>query len=77
MNTLLDSNSSVHLKERVKYYFNIKPVLKYEKFVSKINRQHNRSLTFRTFKRTCVTEKLTRRNFVSTQNVQEPVRNDD
>ena len=76
MNTLLDSNSSVPLKELVKYYFNIKPVLKYKEIVSIINRQHNKSLTFRTFKRICVTEKLTQRNFVSTQKLQELVRNE-
>ena len=76
MNTLLDSNSSVPLKELVKYYFNIKPVLKYKEIVSIINRQHNKSLTFRTFKRICATEKLTQRNFVSTQDLQELVRNE-
>ena len=76
MNTLLDSNSSVPLKELVKYYFNIRPVLNYKEIVSIINRQHNKSLTFRTFKRICVTEKLTQRNFVSTQKLQELVRNE-
>ena len=76
MNTLLDSNSSVPLKELVKYYFNIKPALKYKEIVSVINRQHNRSLTFRTFKRICATEKLTRRNFVSPPDLQELIRNE-
>ena len=76
MNTLLDSNSSVPLKELVKHYFNIKLVLTYKEIVSIINRQHNRSLTFRTFKRICATEKLTRRNFVSTQDLQELIRNE-
>ena len=73
--TTLDSNSSVPLKELVKYYFNIKPVLKYKGIISIIDRQHNRSFTFRTFKRICATEKLTRRNFVSTQDLQELIRN--
>ena len=75
MNTLLDSNSSVPLKELVNYYFNVKPVLKYKEIVSIINRQHNRSLTFRTFKRICATEKLKRRHFVSTHDLQELIRN--
>ena len=75
MNTLLDSNSSVPLKELVKYYFNVKPVLKYKEIVSIINRQHNRSLTFRTFKRICATEKFKRRNFVSTHDLQKLIRN--
>ena len=66
MNTLLDSNSSVPLKKLVKYYFNIKPVLKQKEIVSMINRQHNRSLAFHTFKRICAKEKLKQRNFVST-----------
>ena len=64
------------MKELVKYYFNIKPVLKYKETVNIINRQHNRSLTFRTFKRICATEKLTRRNIVPTQDLQEMVRNE-
>ena len=76
MDTLLDSNSSVTLKEIAKYYFNIKPALKYKEIVSVINRKHNRSLTFRTFKRICATEKLTRRNFVSTHDLQELIRNE-
>ena len=76
MNTLLDSNSSVSLKELVRYCFNIRPVLNHKEIVSIINRQHNKSLTFRTFKRICATEKLTQRNFVSTQELQERVKNE-
>ena len=75
MNTLLDSNSPVPLKELVKYYFNMKPILKYKEIVSIINRQHNRSLTFRTFKRICATEKLKQRSFVSIHDLQELIRN--
>ena len=58
MNTLLDSNSSVPLKELIKCYFNMKPVLKYKEIVRIINKQHKRSLTFRTFKGICATENL-------------------
>ena len=76
MNTLLDSNSSVPLKKLVKYYFNIKPVLKHKEIVSMINRQHNRSLAFHTFKRICAKEKLKQRNFVSTHDFQELIRNE-
>ena len=76
MNTLLDLISSVPLKELVKYYFSMKQVLKYKEIISIINRRHNRSLTFRTFKRICATQNLTRRNLVSTQDLQELVRNE-
>ena len=76
MKTLLDSISSVPLKELIKNYFSMKPVLKYKEIVSIINRRHKRSLTFHTFKRICATEKLTRRNLVSTQDLQELVRNE-
>ena len=64
------------MKELVKYYLNINSVLKYREIVSIFNRQHNRSLTFCTFNSICATEKLTRRNIVSTQDLQGLVRNE-
>jgi hypothetical protein len=76
MDTILQDSDSYSLKELIRYYFCLKPKLKYREIVRIINEQHNRPLTFRILKRICNSEGLNRKRNITQNELYEAIENE-